>query len=72
MKNRDRAFYWVEWTQFADAELVESKAGPQVGEWDARYLWFACMQTYRFDREVNVLSECLPSPEAVLAPDRTA
>jgi hypothetical protein len=66
MKQRERGFYWVEWTNYADAELVESRPGPLIGEWDGRYWWFARMRAYRFDSEVRILTDRL-SPFAGLS-----
>jgi hypothetical protein len=62
MKHRDKGFYWVEWTHFADAQLVARKPGPLMGEWDGRYWWFTRMHAYCFDCEVRVLSERLQPP----------
>jgi hypothetical protein len=70
-KERKRGFYWVEWTNFADSELVQRRPGPLVGEWDGRYWWFARMQTYRFDSEVSIVADRL-SPPADFSQERPA
>jgi hypothetical protein len=62
MNKRERGFYWVDWTHFADAEIVETRPGPLIGEWDGKYWWFARMQTYRFDSEVRILAHRIASP----------
>jgi len=67
MTERHPGYYWVDWTDRADADVVERKPAPLVGEWDGRVWWFVRMQTYRFDCEVRVLRECLaPVPVAAV------
>ena len=67
MSERTPGYYWIDWTDRADADLVESRPGPLVGQWDGKVWWFARLQAYRFDCEVKVLGERIASP-VTLAP----
>lgn len=62
MSERNPGYYWVDWTNRADRDVVERKPGPLIGEWDGRVWWFVRMDAYRFDCEVVVLRECLTPP----------
>jgi hypothetical protein len=65
MNKRKPGYYWVDWTDWADPELVNSRPGPLVAEWDGNAWWFARMPPYRFDSEVKTLGECLAPPVAL-------
>jgi hypothetical protein len=58
MRERKPGFYWVDWAEDSRASV----AGPLVAEWDGKSWWMARVETYRFDSEVVVLSDCLHAP----------
>jgi hypothetical protein len=62
-------YYWVTWTDLADADLVARRPGPLVGHWDGRVWWFVRSDVYRFDCEVEVLGE-IPAPCRQAVPPR--
>jgi len=66
MTERHPGYFWVNWTDRADADLIERRPAPLIGEWDGRVWWFARMPAYRFDCEVRVLAEC-PVPEPIVS-----
>jgi hypothetical protein len=66
MAQRQPGYYAVVWTDFADVELRNRRPGPLVGEWDGRYWWFSRMDTYRFDCEVEVVSDLIETRQAVV------
>jgi len=67
MPDRERGYFWIEWSGLADDELRGRRPGPLIGEWDGRVWWFHRMSAYRFDSEVRVLGPAL-SPPDVLSP----
>jgi hypothetical protein len=71
---RHAGYYWIVWTDLADTELRIRRPGPLIGEWDGRFWWFARMDVYKFDREVEVIGTMLhPQENASLAePSRGA
>jgi hypothetical protein len=69
MSERMPGYYWVDWTELADSELVDRRPGALIGEWDGKVWWFVHMQTYRFDCEVRIRGERL-APPASLTPMR--
>ncbi|HXW25165.1 MAG TPA: hypothetical protein VEK73_10480 [Xanthobacteraceae bacterium] len=63
MSNREPGYYWVTWTDRADADLAARKPGPLISQWDGRVWWFVRSDVYRFDCEVAVLGSLLmPAP----------
>lgn len=66
MTQRHPGQYWIVWTDLADIELRTSRPGPLIGEWDGRFWWFARMQAYKFDCEVDVIGSRLSPPEMLV------
>lgn len=62
-------YYWVAWTDLADADWVARRPGPVVGWWDGKVWWFVRSEVYRFDCEVEVLEE-IPTPPRQAIPPR--
>lgn len=52
---RTPGYYWVEWSESADKDLVARRPGPLVGEWDGRVWWFSRIEAYQFDCDVAVI-----------------
>jgi hypothetical protein len=66
MALRTPGYYWVTWTDLADADCAARRPGPLVGHWDGAFWWFFHSDVYRFDCEVEVLDEIsAPSRQAV-------
>jgi hypothetical protein len=66
MQLRMPGYYWVTWTDLADADWVARRPGPLIGQWDGRVWWFVRSDVYRFDCEVVVLDEVpLPLPQVI-------
>jgi hypothetical protein len=61
MPLRAPGYYWITWTDLADADWVARRPGPLVGQWDGEVWWFVRSDIYRFDCEVEVLDE-IPAP----------
>ena len=40
MSTRKPGYYWVTWSELADADLVTRRPGPLIGHWDGRVWWF--------------------------------
>ena len=59
MTEREPGYYWIVWTDLADVEVTAKWPGPLLGQFDGRYWWFARMEVYKFDREVEVISSML-------------
>jgi hypothetical protein len=72
MVQRHPGFYWVVWTDLADFDLKVrmkvTRPDPLIGEWDGSHWWFARMEVYKFDCEVEVIGQMLSAPGQV-APD---
>jgi hypothetical protein len=62
MPLRMPGYYWITWTDLADADWVARRPGPLVGQWDGRVWWFVRSDVYRFDCEVEVLDQ-IPAPD---------
>jgi hypothetical protein len=62
MPERSPGFYWIRWSDRADAELVARRPEPLIGQWDGRVWWLMRSDVYRFDCEVEVLSDVLAPP----------
>ena len=67
MAERMAGYYWVDWTDLVDPEIMVHRPGALVGFWDGEVWWFVRMRSYRFDCEVKVLGECLAPPVALMA-----
>jgi hypothetical protein len=68
MPARAPGYYWVTWSERADAEFAARRPGPLIGHWDGGAWWFIRCDAYRFDCEVEVLGKALAPPQ----PDFTA
>lgn len=64
---RTPGYYWVTWTDLADADCVACRPGPLVGQWDGKVWWFFRSDVYRFDCEVEVLDEISSPPQRVFS-----
>jgi len=67
MSQRMPGYYWVTWTDLADADCVARRPGPLVGQWDGEFWWFFRSDVYRFDCEVEVLDLILAPPRAAVS-----
>lgn len=61
MPLRTPGYYWIKWTDLADADCVARRPGPFVGQWDGKVWWLFRSDVYRFDCEVEVLDR-IPFP----------
>ena len=61
---RTPGYYWVTWTELADAEVAKRRPGPSIAQWDGAVWWFIRSDVYRFDRELKVLGNALTPPAA--------
>ena len=66
MTKREPGYYWITWTERADADLVARKPGPHIGLWDGSVWWFVRSGVYRFDCEVEVIGSGLAPPRRSL------
>jgi hypothetical protein len=57
MFQRKPGYYWVAWSERADEELALRRPGPLVAQWDGTVWWFVRSDTYRFECELEVISE---------------
>jgi hypothetical protein len=72
MTTRPPGYYWIEWTERADAEFVGSRPGPLVGEWTGKVWWFTRLSACRFDCEVQVLGACVDPAQHPIIQQRGA
>lgn len=72
MPLRTPGYYWVTWTDLADADCIARRPGPLVGMWDGEFWWFFRSDVYRFDREVAVLDEISAPPRHALSKQPSA
>ena len=71
MSERNAGYYWIDWTDRADPDLIEHRPAPLVGQWDGKGPGgFARMETYRFDCEVRVLRAVRGAGPAAAFDDR--
>lgn len=63
MTIREPGYYWIKWSEHADADMTARRPGPLIGQWDGRVWWFACSEVYQFDCEVIVMSDALAPPQ---------
>jgi hypothetical protein len=62
MLNREPGYYWITWSERADAELAARKPEPLIAQWDGSVWWLIRSDVYRFDCEVEVLGGALAPP----------
>jgi hypothetical protein len=72
MPRRTPGYYWVTWTNLADADCVARRPGPLVGQWDGKVWWFFRSDVYRFDCEVEVLDEISAPPRQAVSAQPSA
>jgi hypothetical protein len=63
MFKREPGYYWITWSEWADADLVACKPGPLIAQWDGKVWWLIRSDIYRFDCEVEVLGGALAPPQ---------
>lgn len=69
MFTREPGYYWIAWSERADAELAAPKPGPLIAQWDGKVWWLIRSDVYRFDCEVDVLGAALAPPrQSMLRP----
>lgn len=68
MPLRTPGYYWITWTDLADADCAARRPGPLVGQWDGEVWWFFRSDIYRFDCEVEVLDEISAPCRQAIAP----
>jgi hypothetical protein len=67
MATRPCGYYWVTWSNWADADTTACRSGPLLGQWDGKVWWFPRMDRYFFDAEVVVVSDHIRPPVAAVA-----
>jgi hypothetical protein len=65
MVQREHGYYWVCWSNRANAETARRLPGPLLGMWDGEGWWFVRIDRYYFDSHLVVLSERLAPPRAI-------
>lgn len=66
MLNRQPGYYWITWSELADAELAARNPGPLIAQWDGDVWWFVRSDVYRFDCEVKALGSALAPRQSLL------